>query len=329
MDVRDFIRRKAELVQPVLLEYTRSENKKIETMLQHTVGAGGKRIRPVLTMLACEAVGGDVMKVLPAAASIELLHTFTLVHDDIVDRDLERRGKPTVHAKWGVDMAIIVGDTLYSKAYAALVDVRENGISDGKVLDALGVLNWANSEIHEGQILDMMFENMDRIGIDDYMEMIRKKTGVMLNASLRIGSILGGGSREEINALSSFGDSIGTAFQMHDDLLDVIADQKKLGKPIGSDIRKKKKSILVIYALNNLKAKEKKQLIGLMERSSKSEQAVREAIELITDSGAIEYAQNMVKSMTEDAKGRLKVLKDSEAKSNLLDVADYIIERNY
>lgn len=329
MDVKSLIEEKALMIEPILAEYVESDNDKISAMLSHTVKAGGKRIRPCLMLLACEAVGGDPNKILPAASSIELLHTFTLVHDDIIDNDLERRGRPTVHAKWGQDMGIIIGDTLYAKAFKALVDVRKNGISAEQVLDSLEVLNWANGEIHEGQILDMLFEERNDITIEDYMQMIRKKTAVLLSASLKIGAILADAGEAEINALSEFGDSIGLAFQIQDDLLDVIADEKELGKPVGSDIRKKKKSIIMVYALNNLKGDARKNLLGLLDAGAKDDTAVADAIKVLNESGSIDYAKNLVKDMADEGKKKLDMISESESKKALLDVADYIISRNY
>jgi geranylgeranyl diphosphate synthase type I len=298
-------------------------------MLLHTASAGGKRIRPALVLTACEAVGGDPGKILSAAASVEMLHTFTLVHDDIMDDDKLRRGKPTVHALWGVNMGIIVGDTLYAKAFESIVDARKNGIPEGKVLDALEAFNHANAEIHEGQMMDMFFEDRDEVSEREYFTMIEKKTGALIEASLKIGAILGGGEPREVQALASYGRDVGVAFQIKDDLLDLTGDEKKLGKPVGSDIRQGKKSVIIVHAIASAAPEKKKRILATLKAGECSQATVREVIGILKETGSIAYAQETLSKLIAASKKSLKPIAKGSSKDVLIGLADYIIERTY
>jgi len=328
-DVKELLKQKAALVEPALRKYAVLGDKTIERMVLHPIEAGGKRLRPAMTLLACEAVGGDPEKIIPAAAAVELLHTFTLVHDDIMDHDEERRGRPTVHKIWGEEMGIMVGDVLYSSAFKALVDVRRNEIPESRVLDAVEALTEANSELQEGQILDMLFEERSIIREDEYMRMITKKTGVLIECSLRIGGILGGADPRQLKALCVFGENAGVAFQIQDDILDLIADQKELGKPIGSDIRKGKKTLIIVHALNNAKPAEKKKLLSVLGKKKAGKKEVDAVIALLRKTGSIDYAKQRVKTLSEDGKNALDALPENDAKRNLIAISDYLMERRY
>jgi len=329
MDLKQEIRRRAALVEPVLVSYSKSEYADIERMILHPISAGGKRIRPVMVLLACEAVGGDPKQILSAASSVELLHTFTLVHDDIMDADTERRGKPTVHSIWGENMGIMVGDTLYAKAFKSLSDIRGKNISAERVLDAIDELNWANQEVHEGQILDMSFESRDSVSEAEYLTMIMKKTAVLLEASLKIGCILGGGSDVELNALSKYGRSVGIAFQIQDDLLDLTGDEEKLGKPVGSDIRQGKKSVVVVHALENLAEADANKLKSILSAGELDDENFDLAVSLIEKAGSVDYAKSRVEELSREAKESIASLESSEAKDILIALSDYIIRRDY
>jgi geranylgeranyl diphosphate synthase type I len=327
MDVDQLMKEKSEMLEKVLGRYTKIGDKRIQEMMLHPINAGGKRIRPCLVLLACEAVKGDSKKILPAAASVELLHTFTLIHDDIMDHDTERRGKPTVHAIWGEELAIVVGDTLYSGAFKALVEVRKNGVPENLVLDAVEALVEANSELQEGQILDMLFEERETISEGEYMKMIGKKTGSLIEASLKIGGILGNGTREELSALSLFGRNAGIAFQIKDDLLDLTADQVELGKPVGSDIRKGKKTLMIVHALNHTTPRQRQEMNTLLGNENATDEDIHDMIGLLQDLGSINYAEEKVKTLIDEGKNALKTLDETEAKKTLLAMSDYLINR--
>ena len=327
MDIADVIKSKCSAVEPVLREYARIGDRRIQQMVMHPIDAGGKRIRPCLTLLACEAVGGDSQRILSAAASVELLHTFTLVHDDIMDHDLQRRGRPTVHALWGDEMGILVGDTLYSSAFRALVDVRRNGIPPKLVLDAVEVLVRANGELQEGQMMDMFFAERKSVRQEEYMIMIRKKTGSLIEACVEIGGILGGGSPNELACLHVFGANSGVAFQIRDDVLDLTGDNKRLGKPIGSDIRSGKRTLMIVHAMEHADRRERKRLLDILGMQKATNKLVREAIEILKGSGSIAYAEKRVSNLMDAARTSLEKLPKSSARQSMRAIADYLVER--
>lgn len=213
--------------------------------VRYVLSLGGKRIRPVLLLMAYNLYCQDLTPALTAAAGIEIFHNFTLLHDDVMDRADMRRGKPTVHVKWNENVAILSGDAMTFVAYKYLANVQPDCLK--AVLD---VANETFLGVTDGQQYDMDFETRNDVSVDDYMEMIRLKTSVLLAAALEIGSILGHASDKDRRLLYEFGEKIGLAFQLQDDLLDVYGDPKVFGKNIGGDIMCNKKTFMYINARN-------------------------------------------------------------------------------
>jgi geranylgeranyl diphosphate synthase type I len=206
----------------------------------------GKRIRPMLCLLACAAGGGDPAQALPAAAAIELLHNFSLIHDDVQDRSETRRGRPTVWALWGVAQAINAGDALFAIAHRAIWRLRQRGVSAGRILEVAERFDAACLMLTKGQHFDLAFEAAERVTAADYLEMIRGKTAALLAASVGIGARLAGFPPQELEA---FGEALGMAFQVRDDLLGIWGDPAATGKPVADDLRTRKKTLPVIYAI--------------------------------------------------------------------------------
>ncbi len=200
---------------------------------RHLVDAGGKRLRPSMLLLAAEAVGGDPAAVVPAAVSIELVHNFTLIHDDIMDNAETRRGRPAVHVKWDEAGAILAGDTLYSKAFEILT---ASAAQPEEMVASVKMLAKTCAAICEGQWLDMEFERRDEVTEAEYLEMIEKKTGVLYGAAAWMGARLAAAPLEQAEGLERFGRLVGMAFQIQDDVLDLTAPAKVLGKPRGGDL---------------------------------------------------------------------------------------------
>mgnify|MGYP000433295258 CR=1 FL=1 len=297
----------------------------------HLIKAGGKRLRPLLTVLSCRVVGGNEELAIPAGAAVEILHNFTLIHDDIMDKDEMRRGKPTVHKLWGVEMAILAGDLLYAKAYQALLGLYKLGVSSERVTRAIELLTWGSVSVAEGQALDMEFEKRDDVSEEEYLEMIKKKTAALFMASAGIGGIVGGGDDNSIRALMEYARYMGIAFQIRDDILGLIGDEKVLGKPVLSDIREGKRTILVIYTLPKLNEKERLKLLSVLGNRQASLDELREAAELIRSTGAIEYADKLAeKYIDESLKALNKVdIKDTEALRLLKLLNNFVTRRRY
>jgi len=212
--------------------------------ITYILSVGGKRMRPALLLMACDLFGGDVKAAIPPALAIEVFHNFTLVHDDIMDNAPLRRSKITVHEKWNPNVAILSGDVMLVEAYKLITQV------DTAILrPVLEIFSNTASGVCEGQQWDMNFEYQKQVEIDDYLNMIRLKTAVLLGGALKIGALIGGASSEDANLLYTFGEQLGIAFQLQDDILDVYGDPDKFGKQVGGDIISNKKTYLLIKAL--------------------------------------------------------------------------------
>jgi geranylgeranyl diphosphate synthase type II len=211
--------------------------------ISYLMGLGGKRIRPLLTLLAYNLYRPDYQRVLTPACAVEVFHNFTLMHDDIMDQAPLRRGKPTVHEKWNANTAILSGDVMLVRAYDMLLHIAPD-----KLGHCIRLFNQTAAEVCEGQQLDMNFEALEKVSESDYLEMIRLKTAVLLGFALQFGAILAGAPDSDCEKLYNFGVNIGIGFQLKDDLLDVYADKALFGKQVGGDIISNKKTYLLIKA---------------------------------------------------------------------------------
>ena len=215
--------------------------------IEYTLAAGGKRVRPQLTMIASQMFGGKDENVLPAALALEVFHNFTLLHDDVMDKAEVRRGRPTVHVKWNENTAILSGDQMIIEAYKLL-----SGVPADKLPKVLQLFNKMATEICEGQQYDVDFESQEHVTIDEYLKMIRLKTSVLLANALQTGAYIAGADEQAQEALYQFGINIGLAFQIQDDILDVWGDPKTFGKAIGGDISCNKKTFVYLEAMRRL-----------------------------------------------------------------------------
>ena len=296
--------------------------------LRDLMARGGKRLRPALCMAACEAVGGKRADALKVAAFIEMVHNFTLIHDDIADRSELRRGQPCLHHEYGLGLAINSGDWLFSTAYEALSDATAD-LDEKRAKRLWALLSKSVTEVCEGQAMDIGWVENKRWDLTekDYFGMIRHKTGALMSAACEAGAIVGGGSEKEINALRDFGMGIGVGFQIHDDVLNLRADVKKYGKEIGGDINEGKRTLMAIYTLSACTPTEKKLLINILDKPKNSPDEIRAAIEMIEKYGSIDRAAELSKGMIEEGKRGLKALPESKAKRLLLEIAEYLVKR--
>jgi len=230
--------------------------------ITYILSLGGKRMRPALLLMACELFGGDINKAIQPALAIEVFHNFTLMHDDIMDNAPIRRGKTTVHNRWNNNVAILSGDVMLIEGYKLMMQV------DNHILrQVMDIFNETAVGVCEGQQLDMEFETRPVVDINEYIEMIRLKTAVVLGGALKIGALIGGASAHDASLLSEFGVQLGVAFQLQDDILDVYGDPEKFGKQVGGDIISNKKTFLLIKALELAKGEEAAELNSFLTAS--------------------------------------------------------------
>ncbi len=285
--------------------------------------SGGKRLRPLLVLLAADASGGNFKNAYNAAVAVELLHNFTLVHDDIMDNADKRRGRATLHVKYDNNTAILAGDSLLSIAYKLLLKD-----CNGNTKQVLESFTTGLIEVCEGQSLDKDYEIKKNVTINDYIIMIKKKTAAMIEMCCTIGAVLGGGSKEEIKALANFGRNIGIAFQIQDDLLDIIGDEKEFGKTVGGDLVEGKKTFLFITAYNNAKGKDKKMLADVISNKGIKVNRIGEYKELYQKLGVMDTASAEVKRYTKNALRSLNKLKSKEGREIFTWLADSLIKRS-
>lgn len=329
MDIPNYLKKKSEIIDTTINELLPEDikPKDLAESSRHLIEAGGKRVRPVLTLTACEAVGGEPEDVVESAAALELLHTFTLVHDDIMDKDDFRRGVKTVHEVWDEPLAIITGDALFAKVFEAISkNARSRDISADKMIQLFETISQASFEVCQGQALDMDFEKRDKVSKAEYTEMVEKKTGTLIKTSTKVGGLLGGGSQEEVEALTEYGRLMGIAFQVQDDLLGIAGEEDKAGKPIGSDIREGKWTFLAIQAYENSSPDQKEELLNILHENGSKEETER-IIDIFEETGAIDFAKKRSRELIDEAKNQLEVLPDTKSKKFLLKLADFSINR--
>lgn len=296
----------------------------------HLIKAGGKRLRPYLVFKSCELMGGDLELALPYAAAVEMFHTFTLVHDDIMDNDDLRRGSPTVHTKWGIPLAIVSGDLLFAKVYSAMLEPGNSGkLSKERVVSCIESLTNAAIILSEGQALDTLQSNVGDVSEEDYIYMVGGKTSALFRTCAEVGCIVGGGSAEEVSRLGSFAWDAGIAFQIVDDILGVTADDATLGKPVGSDVREGKKTLITIKALEDASHEERETIEKALGVQNASTSDIDEAMKVLASTGAIAYAEKVAAEYTENAMSAIAAFPDSEAKRDLLELLEYFTKRSY
>jgi geranylgeranyl diphosphate synthase type II len=285
--------------------------------------AGGKRLRPFLLLIAAKTAGAEFNDAYNAALAVELLHNFTLVHDDIMDNADRRRGRETLHIKYDDSTAILAGDNLLAFAYKYLLkDCREN---DKSVINEFtqGLI-----EVCEGQSLDKEFEARQEVSIEEYKIMIYKKTAALAKACCIIGALIGRASEEETEALASFGKNIGMAFQIQDDLLDILADETEFGKIVGGDLVEGKKTYLFLKALEKAVGDDKKALLDVIKNKGILKDEINRYKELYVRLGVFEDARNEIITYTETPTKGMMVIKNEGDRELLLRPANILIKRS-
>jgi len=305
------------------------EPKGLYEPIAYTLASGGKRIRPTLALMAAQTImnggllnGDAIEKTLPAALALEVFHNFTLLHDDLMDHAEIRRGRPTVHVQWNANTAILSGDQMLIEAYKLLSDVPADKLPQ--------VLKWFNemaTGICEGQQLDIDFEHMSQVTIEDYMKMIELKTSVLLAHAMRIGGYIAGADNVQQEALYQFGLHIGLAFQIQDDLLDVYGDPKTFGKAIGGDICANKKTFLLLTALETADAESKAELLQWMITTDRNEEKIAGITAVYDRLGVRQAAETVMEEHTALALAQLDKLPQNAATEQLRELAEQLATR--
>ena len=289
--------------------------------IKYVLDIGGKRIRPILTLMAHQLFNSDIEKSLKAAIAIEIFHNFTLLHDDIMDEAPIRRGVETVHEKWDKNSAILSGDTMLVQSYNLLMSIE-----DTHLREVLDTFNRAAKEVCEGQQWDMDFENNADVSIQEYLKMIEYKTSVLLAASLKIGAINGGSTTEEANHLYEFGKNMGIAFQLKDDLLDAFGDPGNFGKQVGGDIIANKKTYLYLKALELADEKQKAKLIHYFSENSERNRKVESVKKIFNNLDIPLHTTSLMKEYHKKAISHLDSI-TSSAKKPLYKFSESLLER--
>jgi geranylgeranyl diphosphate synthase type I len=285
----------------------------------------GKRLRPLLCLLSCEASGGDWRQAVPAAAAIELIHNFSLIHDDIEDNSLQRRHRPTLWSLWGQAQAINVGDGLFAISRLALQRLRHRGVGPDKIVQAFHLIDETCLGLTEGQYLDLAFEAEDAVTVDMYMEMIGKKTAALMGCATQVGALLAIDDESIIETFGSFGYQLGLVFQIVDDMLGIWGVGEATGKAVGEDIVNRKKSLPVVYAMQHSEVLRK--VYRQAQMDPEQQLAVMEGLEAVS---ARDYSQRMATEHLESAIATLESTGiDNAAQDRLKEIARFLLEREY
>lgn len=291
--------------------------------------AGGKRLRPAFTLIANHTLGGQLEKALPAAAAIELIHNFTLVHDDVQDQSETRRGRPTVWTIWGEAQAINVGDSLFVLARNALLSLRAQGVAPETVLTAVQKLDETCLALCQGQYLDMHFETTFEVDLAAYLTMIRGKTAALLACAGYLGALIASDDPAEADTFWQLGEAMGLAFQIQDDWLGIWGDEATTGKATADDLRRRKKSLPVVFALSHA-SPEAERFRTLYRAESLSEAEIQEAISLLEAMGAKAYTESQAQHYVSVAETALQNVNAAEEEAHLLKaLAEFFVQRVY
>jgi len=289
----------------------------------------GKFIRSTLCLLSCQAVGGNTSQAIPAAAAIELIHNFSLIHDDIEDASYERHHRPTVWKLWGRSQAINAGDAMFTLAYLALVRLKEKGIADDKIANCTEMLSLACLELCEGQYLDVEYENRLDITVEDYLDVAAKKTAALFAVSTSLGAYLGSGDSELVDLFRLFGRELGMVFQIHDDILGIWGLEDTVGKSAG-DICQRKKTLPVAYGLQSSKGAARKSLGKLYSQESIEDEDIKEVTKILDSLGARIYAENVAEQYYHKALAHLDTTGLGLSSLGLLkETADFLLKRDF
>ena len=315
----------AKIVNKYLNSKLKGNPKKLYDAAGHLIINGGKRLRPYMVIRSCQILKGKVSNAMPAASAVEMVHNFSLVHDDIMDNDEMRHGVPTVHKKFGMPIAILAGDVLFSKAFQIITDSKLSPITTTQLLSRLAK---ACVDICEGQLLDVKMAEEKKIPSQaEYITMIGKKTAALFDVSCAMGAICATNKAKDILNLSSFGRNLGIAFQITDDLIGVMGDPKITKKPVGNDLREGKKSLPILIAIKSAKGNDKKIILKAFGNLKISRKDLNRAVEVVRSLGIEESVRKQALKYAEKAEKSLENYSGS-AKTELISLLDFVVKRS-
>jgi len=329
MSLKQQLESTASMVDDFILSVLDGKPKELYLASSHYIRTGGKRLRPFLLIKSCELLGGNVRKALPVAAAIEMIHNFTLVHDDIMDNDEVRHDVPTVHKQYGLPLAILGGDILFMKAFQSITTLgAKAGLPENVIVELIAKLTRSCLDVSEGQALDVgMASNTKFSSGSQYIAMIGKKTAALFETSCELGAVCAQTNNRDVDNLAKFGRNLGIAFQLVDDLIGVAGDPKVTKKPVGNDIREGKKTLPILLAIKKAKGQDKDKILRVFGTKNVSETELKEAVSVLVNVGVDRDVRNMARFYATKAIDSIKRYDDSKAKRALQSLADFIVER--
>ncbi|HEV8485160.1 MAG TPA: polyprenyl synthetase family protein [Blastocatellia bacterium] len=313
---RDLVR-----VEEEFYRHTQDASEVVSSIVRYMHEGGGKRVRPALLLLASKLVSGEAGEsAFRMAAVMEMLHTATLVHDDIIDEAGVRRGRESANAKWGNDITVLIGDWLYMTAYEMSLAERD--------FDILDVLTGMTRFMVDGEIMQLAMIGNSRISETEHLEIVRRKTACMFSACAEVGGIVAGASREERRALARYGQTVGIAFQLVDDVLDFVSTEEKLGKPVANDLREGKLTLPLIYLMEEGNAEHRKMIETVMRERTFESVKREDVLRLIGESGSLSRARSEALRYADEALDALNIFPPSLFRQALASVPRFIIERD-
>jgi geranylgeranyl diphosphate synthase type I len=319
------IEKNAKIVNRYLVSKLKGTPHELYSAASHLIVSGGKRLRPYMVMKSCEMLGGKTKNAINAASAIEMVHNFTLVHDDIMDNDKMRHGVTTVHKKFGMPIAILAGDVLFSKAYQV---VSSTSLPSNSVIELVSRLAKSCVDVCEGQLLDISMANSEKIpSQSQYIKMIEKKTAALFEVSCAMGAICANAKRKDVSNLSSFGKNLGIAFQITDDLIGVLGDPKVTKKPVGNDLREGKKSLPILLAINRAKGENKEIILKAFSNSFATQDDIEKALKIIRRLKIEKTVRHQAQSYAQRAKKLLQSYSGA-AKKDLIALLSFVVKRS-
>lgn len=290
----------------------------------------GKALRPTLCLLTCEAICGEYKRALAPAVALELIHNFSLIHDDIQDRDEYRRHRPTIWKVWGEPMALTAGNVMRIVADTSITGLRGDSVSDADIVTVNEVLTEASLEMIEGQYLDVAFEGRSDIGMKSYLDMISRKTGALIRTPMHVGAIMGTDDQAIIESFRECGRSLGYVFQIRDDVIGIWSEEKTTGKPVGADIRRKKNSLPIVHAMSQADRVQKRTLEGVYEKEAVNDADVEIVLDIMDSLDTEAFANSMAAEHCERGLEQLKGIEiHPDARADIEELSTFLLIRQH